>query len=237
MAFGLKRPLQSHACRLVSLYSFFLVFIMAGADDIIPDVSFAQEEADYEAALFAANPGGSNPQQSVLPELTTATPPGYESISYSYQPAALPGNHPRRSLKIQLSTLQLQRLFQHSEPIRSVVLVLQLLVIWVSPHSRSIQHLHSSWDWKNLLRQCDVKQAVIQAEYVASQIAYYSLHSTTQRKAFELPARKLWGSTPQSTSSINWSSQRCPRHGLLPKSQLKPNNSSSSRRTSTNARR
>ena len=88
MAFGLKRPLQSQAYRLVFLSSFFLVFIVAGADDMVPDVSSALVEADCEAALVAANPGGSNPQQSELPEFTTATPPGYESVSHSHQPAA-----------------------------------------------------------------------------------------------------------------------------------------------------
>ena len=46
VALELKRPFQSHAYRDVFLYSFFIVFIMAGTDDIVPEVSFAQEEAD-----------------------------------------------------------------------------------------------------------------------------------------------------------------------------------------------
>ena len=37
----------------------------------------------HEAALIAANPGGTNPQQSELPEFTTATPPGFESTPNS----------------------------------------------------------------------------------------------------------------------------------------------------------
>ena len=140
---------------------------MAGADDIVPDVSFAQDEADYEAALMAGNPGGNNPQQSELPEFTTATPPGYKSISYSYQLAA-----PEHAAPRQPASSQFEDPTQYSpaptavssfraDPLRGPRAPTPGDLGFTPQEIDTAHPLELGLE--NLLRQCDVKEAVIQA--------------------------------------------------------------------------
>ena len=175
MALGLKRPFQSHAyvLSLPTASSSSLSY------DIVPEVSFAQEEADYEAALIAANPGGSNPQPSKLPEFTTATPPGYESISYEY---VAPGH---------LSSSQFEDPSQYS-PAPAIVSSFRADTqrdprappgdLGFTP-----QQIDSAppreLGLENLLRECDVKEAAIQAfraRGITDRLLFVALDDTTE---------------------------------------------------------
>ena len=191
VAFGLKRSLHPLSGRTVSSFN-FATFIMSGADDQIYDEStYAQEEADYEAAVAASLPEGSNPQQPELPTFTAAssqvTPaaPAYavQPQTASYKPAA-----PMYAA----SSPQSQKTAQPvpGQPIVTSVQFGQQRSFSVpSPGELGFtpQQVESAppldLGLENLLRQCDVKEAVIQAfrvRGITDRLLFVALDDTTE---------------------------------------------------------
>ena len=161
VALGLKRSLQLRTIVFSAFHTFLVFVTMASVDDIVPNTSVAQEEIDYEAAIAAAEQQGSNPQQAEFP--AAATPPAYESRVYppaSQDYAALsqfedPTQYfPGQAQQTVASSVQSPAQPRTRTPAPGELGITQQQVDSAPPLELGLE---------NLLRQCDVKENVIQA--------------------------------------------------------------------------
>ena len=203
VAFGLKRSLHSLACR-TAFSHIFVIFIMSRADDQVYDEStYAQEEADYESAVAATFSEGSNPQQPELPTHTAASPQvpnfprtTYQSAAPTYavqsQAASYQSATPMYAASGQVLTLQSQTTAQPSpgQPIATSFQFGQQRsssTLFLGELGFTPQQVVSApplnLGLENLLRQCDVKEAVIQAfrvRGITDRLLFVALDDTTE---------------------------------------------------------